>query len=182
MAGDSTPHRPIPNSYRVIPGRLAARECPGEVDLSQAAPTAHATLASVQSCKNLLSSWGRIGWRSISHITSPPQRDSAFRRQDPKDAAVTPRACSPQQATELSVLIPQVCANPLLTDKNGPSGGIASPLQLVPQQATEPSTLTPQLCPPPALTEVNCPSGGMAWPYLSLPQQTTEPSTLTPQV
>ena len=51
---------------------------------------------------------------------------------------------SPQQATEPSLLNPQVCHCPALTETNEPAGGAAAGhTHLLPQQATEPLLLTP---------------------------------------
>ena len=97
-----------------------------------------------------------------------------------------PNTSEPQQATEPSLLTPQVCAVPALTETKEPAGGVAWPWYSVtqkslPQQATEPSLLIPQVWSPPALTELKEPAGGVALPLKSLPQQATEPSLLTPQ-
>ena len=63
-----------------------------------------------------------------------------------------------------SVLTPQVCSPPVLTEANSPAGGVAWSQVPSPQQDTEPSVLTPQVCPPPALTEMNSPAGGLDCP------------------
>ena len=99
-----------------------------------------------------------------------------------KSEAVRPRACPPQQATEPSLLTPQVFFLPALTETKEPAGGVTLPAVSLPQQSTEPSLLTPQVCDTPALTETKEPAGGVASPYSSEPQQATEPSLLTPQV
>ena len=66
---------------------------------------------------------------------------------------VSPHDSRPQQAAEPSVLTPQVCLVPALTEVNSPSGGVAWPYPSSPQQATEPSSLTPQVYSYPALTD-----------------------------
>ena len=88
----------------------------------------------------------------------------------------------PQHSTEPSVLTPQVCWFPALTEANSPDGDVAWPTTFHPQHSTEPSVLTPQVWPIPALTEANSPDGGVAWPSRFKPQHSTEPSVLTPQV
>ena len=64
-----------------------------------------------------------------------------------------PNSLSPQQATESSLLTPQLWPPPTLTETKEPTGGVAWPSPLLPQQATAPSLLTPQVCCTPALTE-----------------------------
>ena len=51
----------------------------------------------------------------------------------------------PQQVTEPSLFIPQVCHDPALIKANSSSGGEAWPHLSLPQQATKPSFLTPQV-------------------------------------
>ena len=99
-----------------------------------------------------------------------------------KSEAVRTRACLPQQATEPSLLTPQVCQPPALTETKEPAGGVDWPSSLTPQQAMEPSLLTPQVFFLPALTETKEPAGGVVSPKSLKPQQATEPSPLTPQV
>ena len=73
----------------------------------------------------------------------------------------------PQQATEPSLLTPQVWSPPGADGDEGTRGrrGLAivgSGPAVLPQQATEPSLLTPQVWPHPALTETKEPAGGVA--------------------
>ena len=90
---------------------------------------------------------------------------------------------SPQQAKVPSVLTPHVWSSPVLTEENGPLGGVALPSSsLSPARPRCRLILTPQVCSGPVLTEVNSPSGGVASPSSSLPQQATVPSVITPQV
>ena len=76
-----------------------------------------------------------------------------------------PKSLKPQQATEPSLLTPQVFFLPALTETKEPAGGVVSPKSLKPQQATEPSPLTPQVWIAPALTETKEPAGGRPSPY-----------------
>ena len=67
--------------------------------------------------------------------------------EEPAGGAVRTRLLSPQQATEPSLLTPQVCPHPALTETKEPAGGVARLNPLWPQQATEPSTFTPTSVP-----------------------------------
>ena len=49
---------------------------------------------------------------------------TGYLRQLP-GGAVSPRACNPQHSTVPSVLTPQVCNAPALTEANSPGGGVA---------------------------------------------------------
>ena len=73
-----------------------------------------------------------------------------------------PNSLSPQQATEPSLLTPQVFAYPAMTEMKEPAGVVAWPSSLLPPQATEPLLLTPQVWFPPALTESKEPAGVVA--------------------
>ena len=92
-----------------------------------------------------------------------------------------PSPSLPQQATEPSLLTPQVW-EPGADGDEGTRGRRGPAVPVPPQQATEPSLLTPQVWTHPALTETKEPAGGVAWPSQLPPQQATEPSLLTPQV
>ena len=68
-----------------------------------------------------------------------------------------------------SVLTPQLCQPPALSDVNVSAGGVAWPLPLRPQQATVPSVFRPQVCELPAPTDANLVAGStrrgrVAWP------------------
>ena len=54
-----------------------------------------------------------------------------------KSEAVSPRACTPQQAREPSLLTPQVYSYPALTETKEPSGGVALPYSSRPQMRTK---------------------------------------------
>ena len=57
----------------------------------------------------------------------------------------SPSQLLPQQATEPSLLNPQVWFPPALAETKEPTGALVWPAASLPQQATEPSLLNPQV-------------------------------------
>ena len=95
---------------------------------------------------------------------------------------LAPKLMCPQHSIKPSVLTPQVCLQPALTEAKGATGGVARPKASEPQHSTQPSVFTPQVCLQPALTEAKGATGGVARPKASEPQHSTQPSVFTPQV
>ena len=89
---------------------------------------------------------------------------------------------APQQATEPSLLTPQVWSCPALPETKEPAGGVWPRRIHCCTSRRWSRCSSPRRCGPPSAQETKEPAGGVAWPYSSEPQQATEPSLLTPQV